>query len=369
MSKIVSTYILGDMQAVYVLNEENQNPELVLLPKDVAYEEREKDKPYSDSLVQVKITGDTYRGGYAPGATMRQSETTLGFFYRGQRVEKEGDTTEIITDLQDERGLKIAHHLVYRQHEKVCRCYTAFQNESEKQVTLELLSSFSLGKISPCMEGDGYGTMILHRIRSVWSMEGRVESIPLEDLQLEPSWAGHAVRAERFGQAGSLAVNKFFPIMVLEDSSNHLFWGAQLAHNASWQMEVYRQGDFVQMSGGLADREFGHWMKNVPSGESFTTPEAILSVYQGKDPEEIYRRLTSALDKTVDQMVESEQSLPVMFNEYCTTWGNPSHQKEKDLHILSLTVAGINRKAFPGIFPWEIIRCQKNFSRMDWRKQ
>ena len=52
------------------------------------------------------------------------------------------------------------------------------------------------------MEEDGHDSLILHRIRSVWSMEGRKESIPLEDLQLEPSWTGHAVRCERFGAAG-----------------------------------------------------------------------------------------------------------------------------------------------------------------------
>ncbi len=96
-------------------------------------------------------------------------------------------------------------------------------------------------------------------------------------------------------------------------------------HNASWQMEVYRRGDYVQISGGLADREYGHWTKNVRPDEEFLTPEAIVSVCQD-DEEEIYRRLTSFLNRVVDAGPESEQSLPVMFNEYCTTWGNPSHE-------------------------------------------
>ena len=82
-------------------------------------------------------------------------------------------------------------------------------------------------------------------------MEGRLETTALEDLQLEPSWAlGHGVRCERFGQAGSLPVNKFFPFAVLEDRKNHVFWGAELAHNAAWQMEVYRIDEGVSLSGG-----------------------------------------------------------------------------------------------------------------------
>ena len=155
-----------------------------------------------------------------------------------------------------------------------------------------------------------------------WSLESK----DVEDLQLEPSWAGHAVRCERFGQVGSMPVNGFFPYIVMEDKKEDIFWGAQIAHNASWQMEVFRRGTQIHVSGGLADREFGHWMKNIAVGESFTTPEAILSVCRGGGIDRISQRLTSALEREMDNGPECEQSLPVMFNEYCTTWGDPSHE-------------------------------------------
>ena len=174
--------------------------------------------------------------------------------------------------------------------------------------------------------GNDTNQLKMHRLRSVWSMEGRLESKDVEDLQLEPSWAGHAVRCERFGQVGSMPVNGFFPYIVMEDKKEDIFWGAQIAHNASWQMEVFRRGTQIHVSGGLADREFGHWMKNIAVGESFTTPEAILSVCRGGGIDRISQRLTSALEREMDNGPECEQSLPVMFNEYCTTWGDPSHE-------------------------------------------
>jgi len=173
--------------------------------------------------------------------------------------------------------------------------------------------------------GNATNQLKMHRLRSVWSMEGRLESIDVEDLQLEASWAGHAVRCERFGQAGSMPVNGFFPYIVMEDKKEDIFWGAQIAHNASWQIEVFRRGTQIQVSGGLADREFGHWMKNISAGESFATPEAILSVCHSGGVDRISQRLTSALEREMDNGPECEQSLPVMFNEYCTTWGDPSH--------------------------------------------
>ena len=326
MAEIIQSYTLGDMQAIYVLNKENNNPELVLLPAGMAYREPQREKPYPDALVQVKLVGDVYPGGYAGGRSLRQGKSVEGFCYEDQKTLEKGGETDICTVLRDSRGYLIEHHLLYRKGEKSLRSYSVFCNNGTENVGLELLSSFSLGKISPYMEGDGYDTVKVHRIRSVWSMEGRLESRSMEELQLEPSWGGHAVRSERFGQVGSMPVNGYFPCLVLEDTKNHIFWGAQIAHNASWQMEVYRRGDDIQISGGLADREFGHWMKTIEPGGRFATPEAILSVCRDESLEPIFQRLTSALEAVVDAGPECEQELPVIFNEYCTTWGCPSHE-------------------------------------------
>jgi alpha-galactosidase len=340
MSKVIENYRFGDMQAVYVLDEATENPELVLLPADMEYREPVREKSHADSLVQVKLAGDTYPGGYAGGVTLRQSKSTEEFRYIGQNVEKVGEQTLVHTDLAGGRGGRIVHHLGYTQGEKSLWSWCTFYNEGTEAVSLELLSSFSLGKISPYLEGDGHEGILMHRLRSVWSMEGRLETRTLEELQLEPSWSGHAVRAERFGQAGSMPVNRYFPSLVLEDHENHIFWGAQLAHNASWQMEVYRKGDDVQMSGGLADREFGHWLKTIAPGESFSTPRAILSVCHENDIDVIFQRLTDALEAAADAGPACEQELPIIFNEYCTTWGCPSHEN------ISEIVAAIKDRGF-----------------------
>lgn len=331
MEKILSKFEFGDMQAIYLLNEGNQSPELVLLPAGIEYREQEREKNYPDSLIQIKIAGDVYQGGYAGGITMRQGGTVAAFRYEYQDIKEDEQGKEICTVLKDARNYKIAHHLVWKKKEESVRSFAVFYNEGTQEAQLELFSSFSLGKISPFLEKEQYDSIVLHRLRSVWSMEGRLESRTLEELQLEPSWAGHAVRAERYGQAGSMPVNGYFPCLVLEDRKNQIFWGAQIAHNASWQMEVYRKGDCVQISGGLADRELGHWLKTVKPGEDFTTPQAILSVCRADNLEVIFQRLTSALEKTVDAGPESEQELPIIFNEYCTTWGNPSHENIKEI--------------------------------------
>lgn len=66
-------------------------------------------------------------------------------------------------------------------------------------------------------------------------------------------------------------------------------------------------------------------MKEIRAGESFETPKAILSVCQG-DIDLLCHRLVSAGEKYVEAGPEEEQNLPIIFNEYCTTWGCPSHE-------------------------------------------
>ena len=326
MKHVYSEAILGDMKAIYVQDEETGSVELVLLPFDMSYEPAKKEKPYPDSLIQVKLVGDPYQGAYAGGRTMRESASASALCLEGQQIKKQDGKTEICTVFRDDRGYLYSHFLIWESGKESLLSYTIFENHAEQAVQLEMLSSFSLGGISPFVSSDEWGQIQVHRIRSVWSMEGRLETQLLEDLQLEPSWGGHAVRCERFGQVGSMPVNGYFPYVVGEDTKSDLFWGVQLMHNASWQIELYRRGDDLEISGGLADYDFGHWKKQVAPGERFVTPTAILSVCRGGGIDKISQRMTAALDTAVDAGPVSEQELPIIFNEYCTTWGCPSHE-------------------------------------------
>ena len=67
----------------------------------------------------------------------------------------------------------------------------------------------------------------------------------------------------------------------MQDTKNRVFWGCQLYNTGSWQIEVSRFDDGVCLSGGPADYELGHWRKELLPGESFRTPEAVLTVTRG----------------------------------------------------------------------------------------
>lgn len=332
--KTLSNYELSDMTIRYVLNEETKIVGLLIVPSSVSSKVHEQ-KSYSiDSLVQVKVIGEDYPNQYAQGLSMRNSQSVMNFKYFSQEFKEDNNGKKIITVLKNDRNHEIHHVLIWHNGYDALEVYSTFINNSHEKASIEMLSSFSLTGITPFEADDAPETLLMHRMRSSWSAEGRLDTVPVEDFQLEPSWGKYGVRCEKFGQVGSLPVRKFFPFVAIEDKKNQVVWGAQLAHAASWQMEVYRVDDALSISGGLADREFGHWVKDIQSGECFTTPGSILSVAVG-NIDIISHRLTSMQNRAMEMVPEIEKELPVIFNEYCTTWGKPSYENiKKNAEIL-----------------------------------
>ncbi|HEY3332821.1 MAG TPA: alpha-galactosidase [Capsulimonadaceae bacterium] len=279
-----------------------------------------------DPVAHVKIVGDEYTGGFGQGRTMRSAPSNGRFKFDKQDVVTEGAKTTVITRLVSETGYAIEHHLSWHDGDAAVQVHTVFINTSKLPVTLEMLTSFSLGGISPFDEADAPERLIVHRFRAGWSSEGKLDSQSIEDLHLEPSWIGHGVFSERFGQVGSMPVRGWFPFIAIEDVDAEVVWGAQLACSGSWQMEAYRRDDYVAISGGLADREFGHWTKTVGVGESFTTPPATLSSVFGC-LDDLCDRLTAVQHRAADTHPAVEQDMPIVFNEWCTTWGDPTHER------------------------------------------
>ncbi|MBT1164745.1 alpha-galactosidase [Bifidobacterium felsineum] len=285
-----------------------------------------------EPLIQAKIVGDDYAGGYAQGRTMRNSPTTYAMRFQGQ---EEADTelgeTIVTTRFADKRGLEYTHTLTFGVQSRAVRIDTEVANASQVPFTLEMLSSFTLGSLSPFSEGMAENTLTIHRMRSTWSAEGRLDSRSVEDLQLEPDWQEHVANSLRFGCVGSFPVRGWVPFIAVEDRAHDITWAAATTHASSWQIEAYRKDNGLSISGGIADREFGHWTHTVQPGEHFAAPSGVVTVVRGGVDE-----ASQALASHVRERLElpeserpetvSETGLPIIFNEFCSTWGLPTEQ-------------------------------------------
>jgi alpha-galactosidase len=254
------------------------------------------------SDAEIKIVGDEYAGFYSCGLTMLGSMTMSRFTGKAAKKNK--------TELSSEDGLKLTASTSLLS-EDTYEVKTSIANGSEKDITLEMMTSFLLRGIKADR---------LHRILSFWSAEGRLKTDDLTVLNMEHAWNDMAYRVEKFGNVGSMPVRKYFPFVALEDSKTHIFTAVQLYSPASWQMElVVREGDEITLSGGIADRDFGQWTKIIHPGESFTAPKAVIAT--GHSLEEVCDRLIKTQHPDISPV---DDHMGIVFNEYCATWGNPT---------------------------------------------
>lgn len=324
MRTIISSYKIGDMRLIYQRGTDRKGNDctgMLLVPesrKDQIIAEKEYDV---EPLVQMKIVGDDYPFNYSHGRTMRGSQTGMKLHFAGQEEKKDEKIHTVCTFLEDGRGLKCEHRVTLHKGDHACYVTCKVTNQMAQEIKMEMLSSFTLGGLTPFVDGVAPETMQLYQIRSTWANEGRLVSRPIEEEQLEPSWKPSGANGIRFGQAGSMPNREYFPFIGIEDKKSGVCWGVQLAIASSWQLEAYRKDNALSLSGGIADREKGHWLKTLEAGQSFETPAAILSVAPGT-MDELCQRITGTIQNHLTVHPE-EQDLPIVFNEFCTTWGNP----------------------------------------------
>ena len=309
----------GDILVIYWLDEKNHMG-MTLIPAGM--EGQVQDRSFAlDGLVQLHARGDQLPNGYGNGSTLATTAATdrLGFVSQ-KRVEN-----EVVTELADASGRRVFHTVRWEKGTEALRVSACFENGTGSPVTLDLISSLNVGGITPFAEGDACGTLLLHRAASAWSAEGRLKTETVEEAMLERSWTGHALRIVKFGQIGSMPVKGWFPFAAIEDTKNDVTWAMQLACPSSWQMEIRRKDDRLTMMASLPDEDFGQWAKTIAPGERFRTPEAYLTVGRG-DVNRVSQRLLTLHRRN---MPRPDAELPVLFNEYCATWGDPSHENLK----------------------------------------
>lgn len=250
--------------------------------------------------VELKLRGDDHSGGFSNGLTLCNSQSTM----------------ELVKVQEDENAITFKNSKNHRitlnieRRDSITEVYTTFEN-TEDIVTLELLSSVAI---------KGIKADKIHRLQSFWSAEGKLRTETTLDLHLEPSWNSCGMRVEKFGNIGSMPVRKYFPFVVLENSETNEFTAVQLYSPSSWQIELLcKEDDTLSVVAGMADRDFGHWFKHIYKGEKFTTPKAVIA--EGKSLYDVCDKLVKAQNPNVSPI---DDDMGIAFNEYCTTWGNPS---------------------------------------------
>lgn len=276
MRETIRAVTRGRLTALY-RRDEAGTVELLLVPAGMQAAVC-RDDCAAEPLVQLKRADDDGPGMFGAGRTMRGAPSTRALQYRAQTLRESAEGAEIVTALDDGRGLQVTHTLCLFDSSPATALTVSVRNTASIPITLELLTGFTLGSLSPFAKGLAPETLVIHRMRSTWSAEGRIVTEPAEQLQLEPGWKPcSAANTLRFGALGSFPLNGFAPFCAVEDTAHGVTWAAATTHASSWQMELYRQDFGLSFSGGLPDWEFGHWRKALAPGGEFHAPPARLA--------------------------------------------------------------------------------------------
>ena len=265
----------------------------------------------AESMLQLKLAGDAWFGHSGAGTDMRNAATCSRFRLQAQQA----DAGSFVSVFATEDGITATQTLRHQEGADYIECQSELCNGSQRTIRVEMFSSFSLGMISLLHADDAPEALKLHRFSTFWSSEARHLEESFEALGLDMSWQAGGVRSLRFGQRSSSVGKEYSPFAAVEDTAHGVVWAAAVEGLTPWQMEVSRYSDFVNISGGLPDREFAGWFVDLKPGERLSAPAAILTVCQGTFAHAARNLL--AYQRTA---APDPRPAPV-FSDWCTSWG------------------------------------------------
>lgn len=329
------TFIMNNIALVYATVDGVS--QLVIVPK--GYENKLNDEKLScvcpldnyispEPLMHICLTGDGYSRDFSAGMTQRNSDTAFELKIVSHELTENENGKTLVTTLENGKGLTV------RQYVSCFNGYTALQTYNEienngEDVVIEALPSFGFSRISPFQRFDDTKDIIIHKMRSAWSSEGKLFSLSANDYMFESSWSGLGIKCDRIGQVGSMPAKSWLPFIGIEDKKYGVCWGATLEAPDSWQIETVFRNNGISVGGGRGDFLNAHWRKTLKNGEVFASKKAYITVLEG----DVYKACDSLVKIAHKDYapVESERDLPVLYNDWCYNWGTPQQKKLEEI--------------------------------------
>ena len=289
--------------------------------------------------VHIALSGDGISNDFSPGNTLWNSDTAFSLKFKGAKYEEQSGKQILIAAFENDKGL-VARQVYSCTGAGYLETYTELENRGDN-VIVEALPSFNMARISPFERFDDPNDIVIHRFLSNWSGEGKLYSVSAADIAFEASWSGLGVRTMRISQTGTMPSRGYLPFISVEDKKNGVCWAAETEAPASWTIEAVFRNNAISVGGGRGDFLSAHWRKTLKTGETEKTNKAYLTVTKGS-LENAAARLARHFDDT-DEIKDVERDLPVLYNEYCYTWGKP---EAKTLEKMLPEIAALGCKYF-----------------------
>lgn len=145
MNVTIAEYGLGDMR-IRLTGNEAGTAGIEIVPEGKQF----TDIPFSaESCVQVHIDGDGICEGFGNGHTMRNSESSKSLVCAAHKYYREKDRKGLMLRLERQSGQHAEVDVSLADGESAFRIKTVYFNDSDEDIYIEMLSSFSVNGIIP----------------------------------------------------------------------------------------------------------------------------------------------------------------------------------------------------------------------------
>lgn len=294
----------------------------------------------NEPILHISLAGDGFSRDFSAGTTLRNSDTALRLRFKNRKVVREGKKGELVSEFEDGKGLCIRQHICFYEGINAIEMYTEAENFGP-EIVIEALPSFNLSCISPFRYNDDPSKIIVHKLMNNWSGEGKLFSVSAEKLCFEPSWSGLGIRYDRISQTGTMPAKGYLPFIAVEDTESGVCWAAAVEAPCSWIIETVFRNNGISIGGGGGDWLSAHWRKSLKTGETLQSGKAYITAVKG-NLDSACAALVQLFDFGAEWNIR-ETDLPVLYNEYCYTWGYP---EQKCLEKLLPAAAELGCKYF-----------------------
>ncbi len=273
-------------------------------------------------MVQLSLAGDIGEKEFFAGNSMSNSSSCYEFRFVNQEIKELHAAKEVITYFENGKGQVFEHHVKKYSEANAVECFNVLKNNAEQEISVEMISSFCVSSISPFCSENNVDNIFIHRLQTNWSAEGKLETFTASDLQMEDSWSSYGIRQARIGQVGSMPCRKHMPFYAIEDRDANCTWAVSMEAPMSWYIDAIHHQTAISLTGGITDFETGHFRKTLKKGEEYVTYSGFLTAVEG-DLENACASLQEIYEHKLN-VPPVEEDLPLVYNEYCYSWGNPN---------------------------------------------
>lgn len=207
---------------------------------------------------------------------------------------------------------------------------TRVKNTGSDSVCIDTLSSGYVAGIGKDGKNWEHDRFVIHVCHSSWQGEGQWKQYKLEDTGLYPTYNHNTQRSYRIGSVGSWSTCRYYPLLILEDKATEEAWFFEIAHGASWMIEIcvggYRNATWLNVMLSACCQTHDGWHRQLLPGEEYTAPKAVYGCVPG------------GFEEAVGVLLEYKRSLPypkfprgpspVCFNDYMNClWALPTREK------------------------------------------